>query len=105
RPQSGPGALSHREVRSHETTAGKRCGGRYVRLAMTGILTNASELHFRIWSEFHTMPGLRLTFGQACRLLGAEPSEVAAALHDLVEESVLRQIGPYYVRADFGRFT
>ena len=38
---------------------------------MTGILTNASELHFRIWSEFHTMPGLRLTLGQACRLFAA----------------------------------
>jgi hypothetical protein len=72
---------------------------------MTEILTTASELHFRIWSEFHTMPGLRLTFGQVCRLLGATPSEVAAPLQDLVEASVLRQIGPYYMRADFARFT
>ena len=72
---------------------------------MTEILTNATELHFRIWSEFHTMPGLRLTFGQACRLLGGKPTEVAEALQDLVEASVLRQVGPYYIRADIGRFT
>ena len=72
---------------------------------MTEILTNTSELHIRIWSEFHTMPGLRLTFGQACRLVGGTPSEVAAALQDLVDAAVLRQIGPYYMRADFGRFT
>jgi hypothetical protein len=72
---------------------------------MTEILTTASELHFRIWSEFHTMPGLRLTFGQACRLVGGEQTEVAAALQDLVDAAVLRQIGPYYVRADFAQFT
>jgi hypothetical protein len=72
---------------------------------MAEILANATELHFRIWSEFRTMPGLRLTFAQACRLLGGQPSEVAAALQDLVDASVLRQVGPYYIRADFGRFT
>jgi hypothetical protein len=72
---------------------------------MTEISTAASELHFRIWSEFHTMPGLRLTFGQVCRLLGAPSLEVAAALQDLVDDAVLRQIGPYYMRADFARFT
>jgi hypothetical protein len=76
-----------------------------MRVNMTEILTNATELHFRIWSEFHTMPGLRLTFGQACRLLGGTPTEVAEALQDLVDASLLRQVGPYYIRADFGRFT
>jgi hypothetical protein len=72
---------------------------------MTEILENTTELHCRIWSEFHTMPGLRLTLAQACRLFGGRPSKVIAALGDLVDASVLRQIGPYYVRADFGSFT
>ena len=72
---------------------------------MTEILEKATELHFRICSEFYTMPGLRLTLTQACRLFGGRPSEVIAALGDLVDASVLRQIGPYYVRADFGSFT
>ena len=72
---------------------------------MTEILEKATELHFRIWSEFHTMPGLRLTLAQACRLFGGRPSEVVAALGDLVDAAVLRQIGPYYMRADFGSFT
>ena len=72
---------------------------------MTRILTNASELHFRIWSEFHTMPGLRLTLGQAFRLFAGTPSEVEAALQDLVDAAVLCQIGPYFIRADFSRFT
>ena len=72
---------------------------------MTEILEKATELHFRVWSEFQTMPGLRLTLAQACRLFGGRPSEVVAALGDLVEASVLRQVGPYYVRADFGNFT
>jgi hypothetical protein len=76
-----------------------------MRVTMTEILEKATPLHFRIWSEFHTMPGLRLTFGQTCRLVDGRPSEVAAALRDLIDASILRHIGPYYVRADFGRFT
>lgn len=72
---------------------------------MTAILERATELHFRIWTEFKTMPGLRLTCDQACRLFGGESSDVVGALQDLVDSAVLRQIGPYYVRADFARFT
>jgi beta-phosphoglucomutase-like phosphatase (HAD superfamily) len=72
---------------------------------MTEILEHTTELHFRIWTEFHTMPGLRLTLSQACRLFGGQPGEVIEALRDLVDASVLRQIGPYFVRADFGSFT
>jgi hypothetical protein len=72
---------------------------------MTGIAeSRMAEIHIRIWSEFQALPGLRLTVEQACRLFGGEPSVVVAALHDLVESGVLRQIGPYYVRADFDRF-
>ena len=64
-----------------------------------------SELHIRIWSEFHEMPGRRLTLTQAKRLFGGSTTDVAAALRDLVDAAVLRQIGPYYVRADFGEFS
>ena len=69
---------------------------------MTQIVERATDLPFRIWAEFRTMPGLRLTRNQACRLFGGESNNVVEALQDLV---VLRQIGPYYVRADIGSFT
>jgi len=64
-----------------------------------------TELHLRIWGEFREMPGLRITLDQACRLFGGQPTEVAAALQDLVNAAVLRQIGPYYLRADWENFT
>jgi hypothetical protein len=69
------------------------------------VLEALSELHIRIWSEFHTMPGLRLTEDQACRLIGGTRTEVVEALQALIDAGVLRQIGPYYVRADFGCYT
>jgi hypothetical protein len=72
---------------------------------MTQILEKATDLHFRIWAEFRTMPGLRLTRSQACRLFGGQPNEVVDALQDLVDAAVLRHIGPYYIRADIGSFT
>ena len=72
---------------------------------MTQIVERATDLQFRIWAEFRTMPGLRLTRNQACRLFGGEPNNVVEALQDLVDAAVLRQIGPYYVRADIGSFT
>lgn len=72
---------------------------------MTKILEGATDLQIRIWSEFQTMPGLRLTREQACRLFGGEPNEVLNALQDLVDVAALRQVGPYYIRADFDRFT
>ena len=65
-----------------------------------------TELHLEIWREFETMPGQRLTLEQACRLFSGQPRDVVvAALRDLVDASVLREIGPYYVRADWARFT
>jgi hypothetical protein len=64
----------------------------------------STDLHYQIWQEFQEMPGLRLTLGQACRLWNLEPATVVAALHDLVDAAVLRQIGPYFVRADLSRF-
>jgi nicotinate-nucleotide pyrophosphorylase len=72
---------------------------------MTRIVERATDLQFRIWAEFRTMPGLRLTRNQACRLFGGESNTVIEALQDLVDAAVLRQIGPYYVRADIGSFT
>ena len=72
---------------------------------MTRIVERATDLQFRIWAEFRTMPGLRLTRNQACRLFGGESNKVVEALQDLVDAAVLRQIGPYYVRADIGSFT
>jgi hypothetical protein len=72
---------------------------------MTQIIGRATDLQFRIWAEFRTMPGLRLTRNQACRLFGGESNKVVEALQDLVDAAVLRQIGPYYVRADIGSFT
>jgi hypothetical protein len=72
---------------------------------MTDILERTTELHIRIWSEFNALPGLRLTGDQACRLFAEESSKVIGALQDLVDAAVLRQVGSYYIRADFGRFT
>lgn len=72
---------------------------------MTQILERATDLHFRIWAEFRTMPGLRLTRDQARRLFGGQSNEVIQALQDLVDAALLRQIGPYYIRTDIGSFT
>jgi hypothetical protein len=71
---------------------------------MTEIVEKATDLHVRIWAEFTTMPGLRLTIDQACRLFGGK-ADVLDAMQDLVDAAVLRHVGPYYIRADFGRFT
>jgi hypothetical protein len=61
--------------------------------------------HYRVWNEFLEMPGLRLTLEQACRLWGFDEATGASILQDLVDAAVLRQIGPYYIRADLGRFS
>jgi hypothetical protein len=71
---------------------------------MNGIAEDRAALQFQIWGEFQSMPGVSLTLAQACRLFGGAPADVVAALHELVDAAVLRQIGPYYVRADFDRF-
>ena len=67
-------------------------------------IAHATDLHFRIWNEFCEMPGSRLTLAQACRLFGGDPRVVERALQDLVDTAALRQIGPYYQRADLDRF-
>lgn len=63
-----------------------------------------TEVQIRIWSEFREMPGLRLTLGQACRLFGLDPADGAEAMQSLVDAGVLRQIGPFYLRADLDAF-
>ena len=68
-------------------------------------LETPTELHFRIWSEFHSMPGLRVTQEQICRLVAAGRAEVAEALRGLVDAGALDQIGPYFIRADICRYT
>ena len=73
---------------------------------MTDLHTlQPGELHYRVWNEFLEMPGLRLTLGQACRLWSLDEATGASILQDLVDAAVLRQIGPYYIRADLGRFS
>ena len=67
-------------------------------------LAQATDLHFRIWNEFREMPGCKLTLAQACRLFGGDPQIVGLALRDLVGSSILRHLGPYYLRADLDRF-
>jgi hypothetical protein len=72
---------------------------------MTRTLEGTTDMYVRIWAEFRTMPGLRLTRAQACRLFGGQPSDVLNALQDLVDAAVLRQVGAYYFRADFDSFS
>jgi len=67
-------------------------------------IVQSTDLHHRVWSEFLEMPGLRLTLEQACRLWGVDQTTGADVLQDLVDGGVLRQVGPYYIRADLNRF-
>ena len=67
-------------------------------------IAHTTDLHFRIWNEFLEMPGSRLTLEQTRRLFGGDLRVVERALQDLVDAAVLRQIGPYYLRADLDRF-
>jgi hypothetical protein len=45
----------------------------------------------RIRAEFGDLPGLKVTFAQACRLWHADESKCLAALEALVEEGFLRR--------------
>lgn len=58
------------------------------------------QLHMRITGEFAEMPGMTLTFAQACRLLGLGRGVCERVLHALVNEGVLRYTDDArYVRA------
>jgi len=45
----------------------------------------------RVCTEFIEMPGLRLTFSQAVRLLGLPPTVCRTVVDDLVASGFLRQ--------------
>jgi hypothetical protein len=52
---------------------------------------NAEALVYRVRGEFHEMPGLRLTFAQACRLWQMDPGTCDAVLAALIQERVLHK--------------
>ena len=60
------------------------------------------DITARIRQEYQEMPGLQLTLAQAAHLFDTDPHTVEAALTRLVDSSVLRRIGAFYVRADLG---
>jgi len=49
------------------------------------------SLAARIRGEYGEMPGLRLTFAQACRLWHVEPAACHAVIETLLAEGFLRQ--------------
>jgi hypothetical protein len=60
----------------------------------------------RIRGEYREMPGLRLTFAQACRLWQVDPSTCETVLEELVREAFLYKTnsGAYIAQATtFGR--
>ena len=72
---------------------------------MTGRLhpLGDTRLLHRVHGEYMEMPGLRLTLAQACRLWNVDQKTSLDVLNRLVDEQVLRQSGPHYVRAGAGR--
>ena len=59
---------------------------------------NAEALLLRVRGEYREMPGLRLTFAQACRLWQLDAPTCAAVLATLVHDRVLQQTqAGYYV--------
>ena len=60
------------------------------------------DITSRISQEYQEMPGLQLTLAQAARLFDTDPHTIEAALNRLVDSSVLRHVGVFYVRADLG---
>ena len=54
-------------------------------------MSSPESLAARIRGEYREMPGLRLTFPQACRLWHLDPAACRSVLHTLLEERFLRQ--------------
>lgn len=54
-------------------------------------VSSPESLAARIRGEYSEMPGLHLTFPQACRLWHLDPAACRSVLHTLVEEHFLRQ--------------
>jgi hypothetical protein len=52
-------------------------------------MTSLELLLTRIRGEYQEMPGLRLTFAQACRLWQMDPETCHAVLQQLVDDRVL----------------
>jgi hypothetical protein len=52
---------------------------------------NAEALVRRVRGEFHEMPGLRLTFAQACRLWQMDAGTCEVVLAKLIQDRVLHQ--------------
>ena len=57
----------------------------------------------RIIGEFLEMPGMNLTFAQACRLWSIDRPQCVRVLDTLIASGFLRRSGDCYVRADTGR--
>ena len=53
--------------------------------------TCTGTLRERIAAEYHEMPGLSLTVGQACRLWHLDRTSCLCALRELIDENVLRK--------------
>ena len=49
----------------------------------------SEELVLRVRGEYHEMPGLRLTFAQACRLWALDAATCNAVLARLIRDQVL----------------
>jgi hypothetical protein len=61
----------------------------------------AEAIAHRVCTEFIEMPGLRLTFSQAVRLLGVPAKECRTVVDDLVATGFLRRTsGGMLMRAD-----
>jgi hypothetical protein len=64
---------------------------------------NPEAIAHRVCTEFIEMPGLRLTFSQAVRLLGVPPKECRSVVDDLVASGFLRKTTTgMLMRADRG---
>ena len=61
---------------------------------------NAEAIVRRVLGEFHEMPGLRLTFDQACRLWQLDAGTCDAVLATLIQDRVLHKTrdGHYVAR-------
>lgn len=64
-------------------------------------MTTTEPLLDRIRGEYREMPGLRLTFPQACRLWHLDAATCASVLDALVSERFLYQTGGTYVALPF----
>ncbi len=61
---------------------------------------NAEAIVRRVLGEFHEMPGLRLTFDQACRLWQLDAGTCDTVLATLIQDRVLHKTrdGHYVAR-------